>query len=85
MSTEAVFIVYIIADIETNKGTTSLEVTDLEKGSSEDNDSGNAIENDIHKNPIEMLADNTRQGPLASGGYLHIGSFDDLIPPYSPG
>jgi hypothetical protein len=73
MSAEAIFISYIFAEIETNQGTIELDVTDLEHISSEDNDSGN------DSNPIGKLADNTRQGPLASGGYLHIGSFNSLI------
>ncbi|SHM22631.1 hypothetical protein SAMN05878437_1858 [Vreelandella subglaciescola] len=79
MSAEAIFISYVFAEIETNQGTIELDVTDLEHISSEDNNSENDSDPNVHGDPIGKLSDNTRQGPLASGGYLHIGSFNSLI------
>ena len=77
MSAESIFIEYIIAELETNHGTIVMDVTDFEMQYNE----GESVEKDgerpsTHDRP---LAENTRQGPLGSGDFLHIGTFDGLI------
>ncbi|MBU2953707.1 hypothetical protein [Marinobacter sp. F3R08] len=81
MSAEPVFVEYIIAELETNQGSITIDVTDYEREydhrASEDKNPG-AVERT--QTPIpERVRDNTRQGPLHSGDFLHIGSFREII------
>lgn len=81
MSAESIFIEYIIAELKTSDGTLTLDVTDFEQeyteGDEADGSSGEHRERrTLAPGPVN---ENTRQGPLESGGFLHIGSFDELI------
>lgn len=82
MSVESVFIEYIIAELETSRGTITMDVTDFEQ-EYEEGDEKNEDESEEHKARRTLtpgrVDENTRQGPLASGGFLHIGSFSDVI------
>lgn len=74
MSAEAIFIEYIIADLATSRGTISMDVTDFDQLSNVgDDDVG------IHDKQMGPASDYTRQGPLGSGDYLHIGTFSEII------
>lgn len=77
MSAEAVFLEYIIAELKTSRGTIIMDVTDYEQARNEDSEAQPA-ESKAQGAPAKV-GDSTNQGPLASGGYLHIGSFDALI------
>lgn len=72
MSAEALFIQYIVADLETDATTIRLDVTDRDWQRSDGEDD--------HPASVSLsLGDWTHQGPLESAGYIHIGSFRDLI------
>ncbi|HET8791988.1 MAG TPA: hypothetical protein VFM75_12335 [Modicisalibacter sp.] len=74
MSAEAIFIEYIIADLATSNGTISMDVTDFDQLSNVgDDDVGD------HDKQLGPASDYTRQGPLGSGDYLHIGTFSEII------
>ncbi|MGO2135429.1 hypothetical protein [Marinobacter sp.] len=80
MSAEAVFIEYIIAELETSEGIITMDVTDFEQEYSEGDENpegprGQSISNRRARN----VMDNIRQGPMESGGFLHIGTFSELI------
>ncbi|WP_343218299.1 hypothetical protein [Halomonas sp. McH1-25] len=79
MSAESIFIEYIIAELKTSKGTITMDVTDFEQDYSEDDDPGNGSDGQRRTLTQGNVSDNTRQGPLDSGGFLHIGTFDGLI------
>lgn len=86
MSAESVFIEYIIAELETSHGTIVMDMTDYEQTYEEGDEKGeeDAGENaGDHKQRRTLtygrVDENTRQGPLESGGFLHIGSFSDVI------
>ncbi|MBU2874739.1 hypothetical protein [Marinobacter salexigens] len=70
MSAESVFIEYIIAKLETSEGEITMDVTDFEREYSEGDDDDR---------PSLNVRENTRQGPIESGGFLHIGTFCELI------
>lgn len=74
MSAEAIFIEYIIAELETTRGTISMDVTDLDQLSNTGDD-----DTDNYAKRMGPTSDYTRQGPLESGGYLHIGTFSEVI------
>ncbi|GHB06083.1 hypothetical protein [Modicisalibacter luteus] len=80
MSAEAIFIEYIIAELKTSKGTIIMDVTDFEQEYSDDDEPADEEGNRERRTlaPVNV-SDNTRQGPLESGGFLHIGTFDDLV------
>lgn len=65
MSSEAIYIESIIAKLEGDGTTQTCAVTDLEDLGAE--------------RVLEDPKQGTRQGPLASGGYMDIGEFRDLI------
>lgn len=68
MGAEPIYIEYIVAELETSQGTLIQDVTALDQGCD-----GNAAED-----APGSLRQATRQGPLASGHFLHIGSFGEL-------
>lgn len=72
MSKEPVYIEYIIAELETSEGTLTLDITDLDQEYNEGD------EESEQQKPIS-LNDSTRQGPLHSGDFLHIGSFSNVV------
>lgn len=71
MSAESVFIEYIIAKLETSEGEITMDVTDFEREYSEGDEDDDRPSLDVREN--------TRQGPIESGGFLHIGTFCELI------
>jgi len=77
MSQEAIYVEYILATLRTSHGKVVMDVTDFERSSAdvqhEDNDPA-----DTAMAPSENLRDDTRQGPLLSGDFMHIGTFVDL-------
>lgn len=78
MSAEAFFIEYIIVELKTSQGTITLDVTDLEQQYTKADEQ----QNDDQPNTVPSvpkLCDNTRQGPVNSGGFLHIGTFHELL------
>ncbi|MGC3873658.1 hypothetical protein ACPF7Z_10350 [Halomonas sp. GXIMD04776] len=74
MSAEAIFIEYIIAELKTSEGTITMDVTDFDQEYEEGDE-------EKQDNPYSLgsVRENTRQGPLESGNFLHIGSFSELI------
>lgn len=80
MSAESVFMEYIIAELETSEGTITMDVTDFEQEYSEgdENREDRRSESPAEQQPLDG-ADNTRQGPIEPGGFLHIGTFCELI------
>lgn len=80
MSAEAVFIEYIIAELETSEGTITMDVTDFEQEYDEgDEDPGGQRSQSLSNKRSLNVMDNIRQGPMESGGFLHIGTFSELI------
>ncbi|HET8791987.1 MAG TPA: hypothetical protein VFM75_12330 [Modicisalibacter sp.] len=86
MSAESVFIEYIIAELETSHGTIVMDVTDYEQTYEEGDEKGKEDAGETagdYKQRRTLthgrVDENTRQGPLESGGFLHIGSFSDVI------
>lgn len=80
MSAEAVYIEYIIARLETSHGTINMNVTEFEQEYSEEDEhehtEGRSQSRRFAPNAIR---DSTRQGPLDSGDFIHIGKFGDLV------
>ncbi len=83
MSAESIFIEYIVAELETSRGTIEVDVTARERQYSE----GEEVEpqRDTTHGAVlpppgrATVEHSTHQGPLESGGFLHIGTFDELI------
>ncbi len=74
MSAEPIYIQHIIAELKTTDGKLTMDVTDWEERPPEDEESS------TRQAPREdASSDGTRQGPLKSGGFLHIASFSNLI------
>lgn len=65
MSSEAIYTTHIIAALLTDKGEFTSDVTEYE------------APGEIGKGAA--LSDTTRQGPLQSGGFSHIGTFNNII------
>lgn len=68
MSAESIFIQHILARLETDDGDYRIDVTEMEQ---------NYESGDEDRRP--GLEESTRQGPLTSGAFVHIGHFDDVI------
>ncbi|WP_136068513.1 hypothetical protein [Modicisalibacter radicis] len=82
MSAESIFIEYIIATLDTSRGQIVMDVTDFEQQYSDDDElESNEEENRKSRRILNdsNVRENTRQGPLGSGDFLHIGTFNDLI------
>lgn len=78
MSAESVFIEYIIAELETSEGAITMDVTDFEQEYNE-GDEDDEQRNSSAKSLSLAATENTRQGPIEPGGFLHIGTFCELI------
>jgi len=81
MSAEPVFIEYIVAELETSRGSIVMDVTDFERDYS-GRDDDNRGESDEQHEPDEVpdrVRDNTRQGPVQPGDFLHIGTFQNIV------
>ncbi|CAH1044445.1 hypothetical protein [Halomonas sp. TD01] len=63
MSSEAIYIQHLVAVLHTNERCYELDVVEYQQQSGDD-------ENECYR---------THQGPLASGDYLHIQSFGDIV------
>lgn len=74
MSSESIYIEYITAELETSRGTLIMDVTDRDQTSNKGDDAGGDA-----KNKLGGVSEYTRQGPLASGDFMHIGTFSDVI------
>ena len=80
MSAEPVFIEYIVAELETSHGRIVMDVTDFERGSEDAGDGDEQEPSGSDQNQIpERVRDNTRQGPLQPGDFLHIGTFQTIV------
>ena len=67
MSQEAIYVEYILAKLETSRGTVVMDVTDFEQEfTDEDSESQESRRKETPITPQE-LRENTRQGPLLSG------------------
>lgn len=75
MSKEAVYVEYIIAILDTSRGTITMDVTDYEQTYTQ----GDENENGARQHSLGAIQDNTRQGPLRSGDFTHIGTFSDIV------
>ncbi|WP_110670014.1 hypothetical protein [Salinicola halophilus] len=67
MSSESIFIEHLVAVLYTDRGTLLKDLTDLEPPQNRQD-----LEN------WENLNEVTRQGPMLSGSYSHVGSFADI-------
>ncbi|TVP49364.1 MAG: hypothetical protein EA345_06790 [Halomonas sp.] len=63
MSSEAIYIQHLVAVLHTSNGSYSLDVVEYQQQGDED----------------EEVSYRTHQGPLASGDYLHIQSFGNIV------
>ncbi|GHB23008.1 hypothetical protein [Salinicola rhizosphaerae] len=68
MSPEPIFIEHLIVVIDSDKGAISQDLIDLEQGNHRDTGEG-----------FSNLEEVTRQGPMLSGSYSHIGTFSDIL------
>ncbi|HEY7884720.1 MAG TPA: hypothetical protein VIC08_07200 [Cellvibrionaceae bacterium] len=75
MSKEAVYVEYIMAILHTSKGTITMDVTDFEQSYKE----GTESDDKAQYYSIGSIQDNTRQGPLGSEDFMHIGRFSDIV------
>ncbi|MBS9405136.1 hypothetical protein KG088_16050 [Halomonas sp. TRM85114] len=74
MSAEPIYIQHIIAELNTTHGKLAKDVTDWEERPDEE---GRTSERQTSRD--DTTSDGTRQGPLKSGSYLYITSFNDLV------
>lgn len=66
MSPEPIFIEHIIAILHTDQGAISRDLIDFEESTAKEGE-------------VSRLIETTRQGPMLSGSYNHIGTFRDII------
>ncbi|GHB15578.1 hypothetical protein [Modicisalibacter luteus] len=74
MSAEAIFVEYIIVELKTSRGTVTMDVTDFNQKANQGDDPDSVVGQELGK-----VSDYTREGPLASGDFMHIGTFSDLV------
>ncbi|MEX1057257.1 MAG: hypothetical protein WED11_05970 [Natronospirillum sp.] len=78
MSAEAIYLEYIIAKLETSHGTITMNVTEFEQDLAAE-DAEQSEHNGSTSRTPHAIRENTRQGPLGSGEFIHIGTFGGLI------
>jgi hypothetical protein len=78
MSQEAIYVEYIIATLKTSRGTVIMDVTDFEQDPTEEREDENGNRQMVSVVPPD-LRENTRQGPLLSGEFMHIGTFKEVV------
>lgn len=78
MSQEAIYVEYILATLKTSRGTVIMDVTDFEQDPSEEREDEEGNSQRVSVIPPD-LRENTRQGPLLSGEFMHIGTFNDVV------
>lgn len=69
MSAEPMFINQLVVCVETSKGPLDVDVTDIWK----------SIENDADASPDLIIHQTTHQGPLRSGDFIQIGTFQSML------
>lgn len=72
MSQESIYVQHIVAVLETSDGKLQFDISEFQQ--SEDGDSS-----DINQTQETEYKYRTHQGPLGSGEYLHVGSFNDIL------
>lgn len=78
MSQEAIYVEYILAALGTSRGKIVMDVTDFEQDPEEDREDDEGNRETVSVIPQD-LRENTRQGPLLSGEFMHIGTFNDVV------
>ncbi|PCC98680.1 hypothetical protein [Halopseudomonas pelagia] len=78
MSQEAIYVEYIIATLKTSLGSVTMDVTDFEQHPTEERENGAGERQTVAVTPTN-IRENTRQGPLLSGEFMHIGTFSGLV------
>lgn len=78
MSQEAVYVEYILATLETSRGKVVMDVTDFEQDPTEEREDEDGNRQRVSVIPQD-IRENTRQGPLLSGEFMHIGTFNDVV------
>ncbi|WP_373188012.1 hypothetical protein [Halopseudomonas sp.] len=78
MSQEAIYVEYILATLETSRGKVIMDVTDFEQEREEEREDEDGNRQTVSGIPQD-LREKTRQGPLLSGEFMHIGAFNDVI------
>ena len=79
MSAESVFIEYIIAELETSEGAITMDITDFEQEYNEGDEDDQQRTRSSEKSLSLNVTENTRQGPIEPGGFIHIGTFCELV------
>jgi hypothetical protein len=69
MSAEPMFINQLIVSIETSKGPLELDVTDIRQ----------SIDDETEASPDLSIYQTTHQGPLRSGDFIHVGTFQGML------
>lgn len=69
MSAEPMFINQLVVCIETSKGALEVDVTDIR----------HSIDDEAGASPDLMIQQATHQGPLRSGEFIHIGTFQGML------
>lgn len=67
MSVDPMFISQLVVSVETSRGPLQVDVTDIRQ----------SIEDDV--SPDLAIHQTTHQGPLRSGEYIHIGTFQGML------
>ncbi|MFN3579882.1 MAG: hypothetical protein ACK4VV_05355 [Pseudomonas sp.] len=78
MSQEAIYVDYILATLKTSLGNVTMDVTDFERAPTEKREDKDGNWQDVAVTPVS-IRENTRQGPLLSGEFMHIGTFNDVV------
>jgi len=67
MSAEPMFINQLVVCIETSRGTLSVDITDIRQ----------SMDDDVP--PDLAIHQTTHQGPLSSGDFIHVGTFQGMV------
>ncbi|WP_150303319.1 hypothetical protein [Pseudomonas saliphila] len=78
MSKEAIYVEYLLATLKTSVGNITMDVTDFEQSVTEEREDEEGDRKAVPVTP-ENVRENTRQGPLLSGEFMHIGTFGGLV------
>lgn len=69
MSAEPMFINQLVVSIETSRGALAVDVTDIRRSADEE----------VDASPDLLIHRTTHQGPLRSGDFIHIGTFQEML------
>lgn len=78
MSQEAIYVEYILATLRTSHGNVIMDVTDFEQAPTEEHDDQDDVQQPVAASPSN-IRESTRQGPLLSGEFMHIGTFREVL------